>query len=90
MFYILWTTDQWLMRQSFEFHGLFSSLEKALNFARQHQLLIPQYHILVDCGELDNYEQSSIRVFNTQKEADLKQLQNNTTIYSPSKPMPHV
>ena len=78
------------MHQFFEFHGVFSSLEKAIDFAKQNQLLIPACHVLVDCGELDNYEQTSIRVFNTQNDADLKQLKSDVSFSSPSKPMPHV
>ena len=76
--YTLWTADQWLMHRSFELHGIFSSKENAILFAQQNHLLLPSSHVLIDCGELDDYDNTSHRIFCTQNDSDFQQLKTNT------------
>ena len=73
--YTLWTADAWLMRSTFELHGVFSSLEKALAYAKKYHLKDPSNHVLVDCGAIDTYEASGERVFSTENGKDDLQLQ---------------
>lgn len=72
--YLLWTADAWLMRHSFELHGIFSTAEKAIVYVKQHQLKVVYNHVLIERSCIDESTPSFARVFSTQKDEDLFRL----------------
>lgn len=68
------TTDIWLMQNSFSFYGIFSKKEKAVKYTKEQQLKTDNTHVVIDCGQINNFENTCTRVFNTQLDADQKQL----------------
>ena len=72
--FTLWTADIWLMRDSFSLHGIFSSLEKAIEYAKDYQLLASFDHVLIDKGAINDYDSSKERVFSTEFQENLNQL----------------
>lgn len=72
--FTLWTANTWLMRNSFEFHGVFSSLDKAIVYAKVNQLLTKDGHVVIDFSTIDHHKATCRRVFSTESDADRKQL----------------
>jgi len=79
--FILFTTDIWLMRNSFEFHGVFDSLQKAIMSAQIEKLLTEDNHVVIDSCLMDHYESTGKRVFSTQSDADRKRLLETPLLY---------
>ena len=70
----LWTADAWLSWTSFCLEGLFSSQEKAIEFAKQEKLIGKNCHVVICKGELDDYEATAEKVFSTEFDSDRAQL----------------
>lgn len=70
MIYTLWTTDIWLSTASFNLEGIFSSKAKAIQYARQANLLYQDNHIVIYQGEIDSYEITAEKVFSTEFDVD--------------------
>jgi hypothetical protein len=63
--FTLWTADQWLMRNSFELHGIFSTIKKAVAYAKKEELLDEDNTVLVKKGIIDNYDATDENVFSS-------------------------
>lgn len=74
MIYTLWTTDIWLSTVSLNLEGIYSTKDKAVDYARKANLLYQDNQVIIYQGELDDYEISEKKVFSTEFDEDRKLL----------------
>jgi len=62
------------MRNSFEFHGVFSSLDRAITHAKTEKLLTEESHVVIDFSTINLHNLTCRRVFSTESDTDRKRL----------------
>ena len=77
MTFTLWTTDAWLTWTSFCLEGVFSTKQKAIDYAKQENLIEKDCHVVVYQGTVDDYERTAQKVFSTEFDEDKSQLTNS-------------
>ncbi|MEM8528622.1 MAG: hypothetical protein AAF806_11685 [Bacteroidota bacterium] len=77
--YTLFTADVWLSKNSYDLQGVFSSRSKAVEYAREEQLLDlnGENQVVIYEGKLDCFDEGLEEVFNTQRDEDRMVLMPN-------------